>query len=80
MSMGQLLLTMLIALFVFGPSKLPMLAKHLGQLMSKIGRYKRQAHTFWYAQLNEHQLQENKRRAFEGDATYQQKITNENKK
>lgn len=77
MSMGQLLLTMLVALLVFGPSKLPMLAQHLGQLMSKLNKYKQQAANLWQTQLNEQHLQENERRAFKADASYQ-KTTNEN--
>lgn len=79
MSMGQVLLTLLIALLVFGPSKLPMLADHLGRLLSMLNNYKQQANKLWQAQLNEHHLQENKRKAVEADGIYQQdKMINEN--
>ncbi len=70
MSSEELLLTLIVALIVFGPSKLPMLATHLGLLMRKINQIKEQATTFWQQQLNEHQLQENQRRAEQGDKQY----------
>lgn len=70
MSTGQLLLTLLIALLVFGPSKLPMLAQHLGQLIARLDNYKQQARSLWQEQLNAQQLQENMRKAHEADAGY----------
>ncbi len=73
MSSGELLLTLIVALIVFGPSKLPMLATHLGLLIRKINQIKEQATAFWQQQLNEHQLQENQRRAEQGDKQYQEK-------
>jgi len=75
MSSGQLLLTLLIALLVFGPDKLPMLARHAGQLIARLERYKQQASALWQSQLNEQQLQENTRKAHEADAVYQQDRT-----
>ena len=75
MSSGQLLLTVLIALLVFGPDKLPMLAQHAGRLLSRLERYKQQATALWQAQLNEQQLQENTRQAHAADAVYQQDRT-----
>lgn len=76
MSAGQLLLTLLIALLVFGPNKLPMLARHAGQLIARLERYKTQAATLWQSQLNTQQLQENSRKAQQADAIYQQDRTN----
>jgi len=73
MSSGELLLTFVVALIVFGPSKLPMLATHLGLLMQKINRLREQAATFWQQQLNEHQLQENQRKAEQADEHYKNK-------
>lgn len=70
MNSGELLLIFTVALIVFGPSKLPMLATHLGLLMRKINRLKEQASSFWQQQLNELQLQENQRKAKEGDEQY----------
>jgi len=75
MSPGQLFLTVLIALLVFGPNKLPMLARHAGLLIARLMRYKQQAIALWQSQLNEQQLQENTRRAQEADAVYQQDRT-----
>ena len=70
MSTGQFLLTMLVALLVFGPDKLPMLARHLGQLIARFNRYKQQAQAFWQTHLNEQLLQENQCKAREADAVY----------
>ncbi len=72
MSAGELLLTLLIGLLVFGPSKLPMLAHHLGQLIKQLNHYKQKIATFWQAQLNEQQLQENIKKASKADRKYQQ--------
>lgn len=70
MSSGELLLIFLVALVVFGPSKLPMLSYHLGKCMKKIEHYKQQFSVFWQSQINEHQLQENMKKAKKGDAHY----------
>ncbi|MBL7481673.1 Sec-independent protein translocase subunit TatA/TatB [Legionella bononiensis] len=70
MSSGELLLTFIVAVIVFGPSKLPMLATHLGLLMRKVNQLKVYAAEFWQQQLNEIQLQENKRKAELGDEEY----------
>lgn len=70
MSSGELILTLVVALIVFGPSKLPMLATHLGQLFRKINQFKEQLSSLWLEQLNQIQLQENERKAEEGDKKY----------
>lgn len=70
MSSGELLLTLIVALIVFGPSKLPMLATHLGLLMRKINQFKEHVSSFWQQQLNEIQLQENQRKAEKVDEEY----------
>ncbi|CEG58970.1 Sec-independent protein translocase subunit TatA/TatB [Legionella fallonii] len=75
MSGGELLLTFIVALIVFGPSKLPMLATHLGLLVRKINQIKVQAAAFWQQQLNEHQLNENQRRAAQGDEQYKERLS-----
>lgn len=75
MSSGELLLTFIVALIVFGPSKLPMLATHLGLLMRKINQIKAQVASFWQQQLNEHQLQENQRKAEQVDMQYKKQVT-----
>jgi sec-independent protein translocase protein TatB len=70
MSSGELLLTAIVGLIVFGPSKLPMLATHLGQLLNKINTFKDQAALLWQEHLNKLQLQDNQRRAEEADKHY----------
>lgn len=70
MSSGELILTFIVALIVFGPSKLPMLATHLGLLMRKINLIKEHVSSFWQQQLKEHQLQENQRKAEHVDEQY----------
>jgi sec-independent protein translocase protein TatB len=72
---GELLLIFIVALIVFGPSKLPMVATHLGLLMRKINQFKELAASFWQQQINEHQLQENQRKALEGDNQYKKNYT-----
>ncbi len=72
MSFGELLLTLVVALTVFGPKKLPMVAHHLGQWASRFNRFKQQAAAFWQQQQNEQQLQDNIRKAQKADAGYQQ--------
>lgn len=68
----EILLIFIVALVVFGPTKLPMLASHLGLLVRKLQQLKIQADRFWQQQLNEYQLQENKRKAEEADQQYKE--------
>lgn len=78
MSSGELLLTLFVALIVFGPNKLPMLADHLGRLFRLLNRFRQQALNFWHNQMNEQQLIENTRKANEADVRYSQdKRTND---
>ena len=72
MSASELFLTLVVALVVFGPKKLPMLARHLGQLIAKGHSYRQQAHVLWQSQINEQRLQENRHQAQEADALYPQ--------
>lgn len=69
---GELLLIVIVAFIVFGPKKLPMLAQHLGLLLRQVNQLKSKAATLWQEQLNELQLQENKRKAEEADRQYQE--------
>lgn len=66
----ELLLILLVALIVFGPQKLPMLARHLGLLMRHLNQLKATTSIFWQQQLNECQLEENKHKAQEADNHY----------
>jgi sec-independent protein translocase protein TatB len=75
MSSGELVLTFVVALIVFGPSKLPMLATHIGLLMRKINKIKEHSTAFWQQQLNEIQLQENQRKAELMDEQYKKNST-----
>ena len=70
MNSAELLLIMLVAIIVFGPSKLPMLANHLGKLLRHLNLLKQQAHEFWQTHMNEQQLQENQRKAEKADQVY----------
>ncbi|CDZ76093.1 twin arginine translocase protein A [Legionella massiliensis] len=70
MSSSELLLTFLVALLVFGPNKLPMLAEHLGKLLRQLNYYKQQANLFWQTQLNEQHLRENRQKAEQADKVY----------
>lgn len=71
MSSGELLLILFVACIVFGPSKLPMLARHLGMVIRKAGELKEQAYAFWDEQLHQIQLQENEQKAKKADETYE---------
>ena len=70
MTTGELLLTLLIALLVFGPEKLPSLARHLGKFVAIAHRYKQQAFQLWDDQKKELQLQENIKKAAQVDKQY----------
>ncbi len=70
MSSSELLLTFLVALIVFGPNKLPMLAEHLGKLFRQLEFFRNQAATFWQKQLAEQQLRENTHKAEQADMIY----------
>lgn len=72
MSSGELLIIVLVALIVFGPNRLPMLASHLAKLWRQIQFFKEEAAAFWQKQLNEQQLRENNHKAEQADSRYQQ--------
>ncbi|KTD17834.1 twin-arginine translocase TatA/TatE family subunit [Legionella jordanis] len=72
MSSAELLIIILVAIIVFGPNKLPMLAEHLGKLYKQFLHLKEQAMAFWQARWNEQQLRENLKKAEQADACYQQ--------
>jgi sec-independent protein translocase protein TatB len=76
MSSAELLLIFLVALVVFGPAKLPMLAQHLGKLVKRMEHLKQQLTRFWQTQLQEQQLQDNIKKAEKADALYQEKHHN----
>lgn len=71
MSISELLLILIVALVVFGPKKLPLVAHHLGILVVWFNKYKQQAAVFWQQQLNEQTLQDNIKKAQKADVRYQ---------
>lgn len=67
MSLTELLVTLLVALIVFGPKQLPMLAKHLGLLFGKANRLKSRAADLIDIELKQQQLTENIKKAMEAE-------------
>ncbi|WP_028388852.1 Sec-independent protein translocase subunit TatA/TatB [Legionella fairfieldensis] len=73
MSSSELFLTLLVAVVVFGPDKLPMLARHLGKLFRYLNQLKEQVIIIGQTPLQDQQLRENRRKAEKADLTYQNK-------
>lgn len=73
MSSAELLLTLVVALLVFGPSKLPMLASHLAKLVRFMSECRLKLMVFWQSQLNEQQLLDNLKKAEKADEQYLKK-------
>lgn len=76
MSSGEILIILIVALFVFGPKKLPMLATHLGLLLRKVHQIKKHFSVLWQQQLNEITLIENQRKAKEAEEHYKENKSN----
>jgi sec-independent protein translocase protein TatB len=74
MNSAELLVIFLVAVVVFGPRKLPLLAEHLGRLIRYLNHFKEEASTFWHAQLNQQQLRENTSKAEKADRAYQRDV------
>ena len=81
MSLAELLLILMVALLVFGPKQLPMVASHLGSLLRRLNRYKEKSKGLWQQSLYVEQLQDNTKKAAAADADYQKReaVKNENK-
>lgn len=77
MSLSELLIILVVALLVFGPSKLPELAHNLGKLFAK-GRYLKEK---FESQLHKQQLQfdleQNIQKADEADKKYMEEKVKE---
>ena len=73
MSGGELLIILIVALLVFGPDKLPMLAEHLGKLTQWGNRMLNNMRKEWDDELQKQQLNDNIKRAELADIAYQQK-------
>ena len=69
--MTEILIILTVALIVFGPNKLPMLAQHLGKLMKHLQRYQQTLQQFWQQQLLQQKLEENKHKAQAADQLYE---------
>ena len=74
MNLAELLLTFMVALLVFGPKKLPMLAHHLGRLIARVNGYQQKWINFFQQQRDAQQLQENTQKAEAADLNYQKKL------
>ncbi|OGV42152.1 MAG: preprotein translocase subunit TatB [Legionellales bacterium RIFCSPHIGHO2_12_FULL_42_9] len=70
---GELLVILLVACVVFGPNKLPMLARHLGLACRQLICFREQLNQFWQQQVSEQQLLHNQQKAEEADALYRNK-------
>jgi sec-independent protein translocase protein TatB len=73
----ELLLIFFVAVVVFGPAKLPMLASHLAKAFKFLESLKEQAQRFWQNQINEQKLLENTKKAEQSDKIYQSKHSEE---
>lgn len=71
MSIAETLVILLVALIVFGPEKLPELAKHLGKLAAKSRHFKDQLAQLWHQQQLQFELDENIKKAQAADKKYQ---------
>lgn len=74
MSMGELFITLVVALIVFGPDKLPELANKLGKLFSQAQAVKTNLTQAIRQKELEWQLEENVRKANEADKSYHSKL------
>lgn len=70
MSLPELLLILFVALIVFGPKQLPMVAKHIAHAIRIFSHLKEQALQFWHNQVKEWQLLDNEAKAAEADKSY----------
>ncbi len=70
---SELLVILLVACVVFGPNKLPMLAKHLGLWVKLSNRCREQLHEFWQHEIKKQQLLHHQQLADEVDAVYRER-------
>lgn len=75
MSGGELLLTLIVALLVFGPNKLPLLARHLGRIAQKFNQYRQKAEDIFHEQIAIEQLKENIKKAEKAEEEYKNKAS-----
>tara|TARA_B110000879_G_C11089700_1_gene478406 strand:+ start:757 stop:975 length:219 start_codon:yes stop_codon:yes gene_type:complete len=70
MSLPETIVIFMVALIVFGPDKLPELAKHVGKLVAKGRHLKSQFDEQWQKQQRQFELDENLKKAEEADKKY----------
>ena len=78
MTTGELLLIAFVALVVFGPNRLPTLARQLAKFFKRVNHYKQQFYQFLEIQSLTQQLEENQKKAAKADEQYQTKLTEDN--
>ena len=71
MSFAELVLIFLVAVIVFGPKQLPMVARHLGLVINTLAQLKEKAAQVWNTQVKEWQLLDNEQKAADADKHYQ---------
>ncbi len=72
MSLGELLLTVIIAVVVLGPKQWPSIAHYAGTWLKHLHRIKHRATAFLQQQTQAFQLQDNIKKAEQADMTYHQ--------
>lgn len=76
MSLSELLVIFIVALVVFGPDKLPELARNLGKVVAKGRRLKQQIDEKFHQQDLQLQLEENLKKAEKADQLYKEPSSN----
>jgi TatA/E family protein of Tat protein translocase len=69
--MAETLVILLVTLVVFGPEKLPELAKQLGKIAAKAKYLKDQLGQLWHQQQLQFELEDNTKKAEAADKKYQ---------
>ncbi|MBN9230323.1 MAG: preprotein translocase subunit TatB [Legionella sp. 40-6] len=69
----EILVILVVAILVFPPQKLPLLAKHMGYLLRQANRFKAHLHYWWEQQMHAAELEENQRKAEAADKHYPSK-------
>lgn len=75
MNLSEVILILIIALVVFGPKKLPMLAIHLAMGLRFFNQIKDKGQLLWEQVLKEQSLLENEHKAQIADHQYQTQLT-----
>jgi sec-independent protein translocase protein TatB len=69
---GELLVILIVACVVFGPNKLPLLARHLGLCVRYMHQLREQWGRLYTEQMNAVQLLQNQEKAREADNVYRE--------